>query len=209
MTESPASRLKAYYRLHAAIYDSTRWSFLFGRDQIIRDLSICPRPPRKILEVGCGTGRNLGKLCLRYPEAAVSGLDLSEDMLRVARKSLAGHATRVRLLHQAYDSRVSSGGEFDLILFSYSLSMFNPGWQRAITAALKDLAPGGCLAVVDFESTPLPWFRRWMEMNHVRMEGHLLPFLEESCQPLFRRVCFAYLGCWKFFRFIGVKKSND
>jgi len=205
MTDSNRSQLKGYYRLHAAFYDATRWSFLFGRNQIIRDMAGCPRPLRRVLEVGCGTGKNLAPLCARYPEAAVWGLDLSEDMLRVARKRLARHGHRVRWLQQAYDAPVGSGGEFDLVLFSYSLSMFNPGWQEAITAARQDLAPGGCIAVVDFESSAQPWFRRWMGVNHVRMEGHLLPFLEKHYRPRLRQSSPAYGGLWRFFRFIGEK----
>ncbi len=201
-----ADRLKEYYRLHSAIYDATRWSFLFGRNQIIRDLAVCPRPPRSILEVGCGTGKNVEKLCELHPAAAVFGLDLSGDMLGLARKRLARHGNRVRWLHQAYDSPVSTTGGFELVLFSYSLSMFNPGWEGAISAAMADLAPGGCLAVVDFESSPFPWFRRWMGVNHVRMESHLPPFLEASSNVLLRRSCRAYGGCWRYFRFIGQKR---
>jgi S-adenosylmethionine-diacylgycerolhomoserine-N-methlytransferase len=86
--------------------------------------------------------------------------------------------------------------------------MFNPGWQVAIATAIEDLKPGGHLAVVDFESTPLTWFRRWMVVNHVRMEGHLLPVLEGRFQTRLRRVAPAYGGCWRYFRFVGEKKPG-
>jgi hypothetical protein len=38
-------------------------------------------------------------------------------------------------------------------VFSYCLSMIDPGWQQALDAALCDLQPGGLLAVVDFHDT--------------------------------------------------------
>jgi S-adenosylmethionine-diacylgycerolhomoserine-N-methlytransferase len=207
MSEADARRLKAYYHLHSLIYDATRWSFLFGRDQILRNLSTCCPAPRQILEVGCGTGKNLKKLCALHPEATVTGLDLSEDMLRVARRKLAPYATRMLWHQRAYDAPISNGKPFDMALFSYSLSMFNPGWKEAIATALADLAEGACLGVVDFHSSPLVWFRKWMEWNHVRMEGHLLPFLKQSCQTRLERVVPAYGGCWRYFLFVGEKRS--
>jgi S-adenosylmethionine-diacylgycerolhomoserine-N-methlytransferase len=34
-----ASRMDRYYRFHAKIYDATRWSFLFGREALIRQVA--------------------------------------------------------------------------------------------------------------------------------------------------------------------------
>jgi S-adenosylmethionine-diacylgycerolhomoserine-N-methlytransferase len=205
MNEASASRLTAYYHFHSLIYDATRWSFLFGRDQILGDLASCRAAPRRILEVGCGTGRNLEKLAARFPDAALTGLDLSADMLRLARRKLAPYGTRLSWLQRAYDAPVAQDRPFDLVLFSYSLSMFNPGWESAITAALADLEVGGCIGVVDFHSSSLPWFRKWMQLNHVRMEGHLLPWLKQNCRTSLDRVVPAYGGCWRYFFFVGLK----
>jgi S-adenosylmethionine-diacylgycerolhomoserine-N-methlytransferase len=206
MSGDPSARLKAYYHLHSRIYDATRWSFLFGRDEILRDLAeICPSP-RRILEVGCGTGKNLKNLGKKYPSATLTGLDFSEDMLRVARRRLEPYANRTRWMHQAYTAPVARGESFDLVLFSYSLSMFNPGWSEAILAGLDDLSPSGCVAVVDFHYSPLRWFRKWMGLNHVRMEAHLLPFLTERARPRVARVAKAYGGAWQYFFFAGEKK---
>ena len=74
------------------------------------------------------------------------------------------------LLRRSYSVPVHRDGEaFDLVLFSYALSMFNPGWEQAIDAAYDDLAEDGVIAVVDFSHTRFSWFRRWMGVNHVRM----------------------------------------
>jgi S-adenosylmethionine-diacylgycerolhomoserine-N-methlytransferase len=200
-----AAALARYYRWHARLYDATRWSFLFGRAALIRSIARLPSPPRNILEIGCGTGDNLLRLARQFPDAAVTGLDLSADMLAQARRKLEKRQTLITLLHQRYDRPLSPEPVFDLIVFSYCLSMINPGWRQALDAALQDLRPGGRLAVVDFHDTRFPIFQRWMAINHVRMDGHLLPNLNAHCPPLHQAPCAAYGGLWRYFRFIGQK----
>jgi S-adenosylmethionine-diacylgycerolhomoserine-N-methlytransferase len=65
--------LGKYYRFHSRIYDATRWIFLFGRDRLIRTTANFCQPAR-ILEVGCGTGKNLVRLRQTFPGASLTGL---------------------------------------------------------------------------------------------------------------------------------------
>ena len=202
-----AAALADYYRWHARLYDATRWSFLFGRSALIRAITgRCQ--PASILEIGCGTGSNLLRLRRRFPDAAITGLDLSTDMLVQARRKLAQRASAVTLLQQRYDRPLSAEPAFDLIVFSYCLSMIDPGWQQALDAALGDLQPGGLLAVVDFHDTRFSGCRRWMGFNHVRMDGHLLPYLTAHCQPIEQQVKAAYGNAWRYFSFIGCKRGS-
>jgi S-adenosylmethionine-diacylgycerolhomoserine-N-methlytransferase len=201
--------LSRYYRWHARLYDATRWSFLFGRAALIRSIALLAPPPRNILEIGCGTGSNLPRLVRRFPEAAVTGLDLSADMLARARRKLERGQLPVTLLEQRYDRPLYPEPVFDLILFSYCLSMIDPGWEQAVEAALRDLRPGGWLAAVDFHDTPFAGFRRWMGVNHVRLDGHLLPYLNARCAPVARTTLRdAYGGGWRYFTFIGQKPGG-
>lgn len=193
--------LHNYYAIHARIYDATRWTFLFGRERILHRIASVTRPQR-ILEVGCGTGRNLRSLRRIFPQAEITGVDLSADMLEIARRKTSG----VKLIQQAYDSPVA--GNFDLVLFSYALTMFNPGWEQAIQAAKADLNPGGLLAVVDFSHTRSGLFRRWMGVNHVRMEGHLWPETSTRLEPLVDERHPAYAGIWHYGMFIGRNASH-
>ena len=204
----PAAVLRRYYRGHARLYDATRWSFLFGRAALIRALARVSPPPRHILEIGCGTGSNLVRLARQFPEAAVTGLDLSADMLARARRKLERDQLLATLLQQRYDRPLSPEPVFDLIVFAYCLTMINPGWDRAVEAALRDLRPGGRLAVVDFHDTPFAGFRRWMGVNHVRMDGHLLPSLNAQCLPVVQTLGNAYGGAWRYFLFIGHKPGQ-
>ena len=197
--------LKQYYKMHAGIYDATRWSFLFGRQQII-DLAAGVASPRRILEVGCGTGRNIDALCRKFPGAEVTGIDLSGAMLDQAWAKLKPHAGRVRLIQDAYDHPVHEADEkFDMVLCSYSLSMFNPGWEQAIGCASQDLKAGGVMALVDFHDSAVPAFRKWMGVNHVRMEGQLQPVLRSTFQPVVDRVKAAYGGVWRYHLYVGQK----
>jgi S-adenosylmethionine-diacylgycerolhomoserine-N-methlytransferase len=203
---APNTALERYYQFHSRIYDATRWSFLFGREEILRRAALVTQP-RRILEVGCGTGRNLVSLRRRFPQAEITGVDLSEPMLSIAASKVRDE--RTTLLRRCYSAPVhESGAGFDLVLFSYALSMFNPGWEQAIEAAHADLAKGGCIAVVDFSHSTFGGFRRWMGVNHVRMEGHLWPHLAQKFVPLLDERLPAYLGVWQYGLFIGRKQAE-
>jgi S-adenosylmethionine-diacylgycerolhomoserine-N-methlytransferase len=194
--------LERYYRLHAGIYDLTRWSFLRGREALVKRVAACLTPTR-ILEVGCGTGKNLAHLGRLFPQAGLWGLDLSGDMLAVARKKLQEPAERLTLIQAAYDRPVATEPFFDLVIFSYALSMFNPGWEQALEAASQDLAPGGAIAVVDFHDSNSPIFKHWLALNHVRLDGHLLPGLKSRFSRHEATIRPAYAGLWSYFLFIG------
>ena len=201
-TRAGPGALERYYRFHARIYDATRWSFLFGRTAVLEAL---PGAPREILEVGCGTGRNLAELARRYPRARLTGVDLSDAMLARARRRLAPWGDRVQLEQRAYGGAPAGPPAYDVVLFSYALSMFNPGWEAALAAAWTDLRPGGWLAVVDFHATTRRWFERWMGVNHVRMQGHLQPALARRFQARTNEVHAAYGGLWSYLLFVGEK----
>lgn len=199
MSESnTAQSLENYYRWHSLAYDWTRWAFLFGRKELLDLLVSRPRPQR-VLEVGCGTGTNLARLASMFPDAEIVGLDLSAEMLRRARKKTAVYGPRVALIHGAYQGALSPDAPFDLIVFSYCLSMINPGFAELLRLCRQDLQPTGTLAIVDFHDSYFGWFRRWMGMNHVRMDGQILAELEASGMLLKPcEVRSAYGGWWRW-----------
>lgn len=141
------------YRLQRHIYDATRKYYLLGRDQLINDLN-CP-PGGSILEIGCGTARNLAVAGQTYPDSRLFGCDISDEMLKSAGKAiLAGRLECRTRLAQAdattFNPTMSFGQDsFDRIYFSYTLSMI-PSWTQALARAASLLRPGGELHVVDF-----------------------------------------------------------
>jgi len=205
VSDAAAANLQGYYRWHAQIYDLTRWTYLFGRTALIRRAAE-HFSPQRILEVGCGTGKNLAQLARRFPDAEIVGLDLSAEMLSKARKKLAVYGPRASLLHRIYDAPVCAGEPFDLIVFSYCLSMMNPGYAEVLSFCGEDLSSRGRIALVDFHDTRSAWFRSWMGLNHVRMDGQILAALQAAgytLQPCM--VASAYGGLWRWFTCLAAR----
>jgi S-adenosylmethionine-diacylgycerolhomoserine-N-methlytransferase len=169
-------RMNRMYRRQRHIYDGTRRYYLLGRDQLIAGLQ--PKPGASVLEIGCGTGRNLVSAARIYPDARFFGIDVSTEMLSSAMSAIARHglSDRVRLAHgdgtMFAPERIFGVAAFDHIFVSYSLSMI-PDWRRVVQAAVGRLKPGGCLHIVDFGGQErLPGIartllRRWLAMFDV------------------------------------------
>lgn len=194
---SHAHRMDAVYRTQRHFYDLTRKYYLLGRDRLIDGL--CVRPGMQVLEIGCGTGRNLIAAAHRWPGAHFTGLDISAAMLDTARRSVArnGLARTIALMEaDACDFAARSqlsGRKFDRIFLSYTLSMI-PGWEMALEEALDVLAPDGSLHIVDFgQQDRLPrWFRgllfAWLRQFHVTPRAALPAVLEELAERHRRRL---------------------
>ena len=177
------------YRYQRFVYDPLRKCFLVGRDRLIERLE--PRPGERVLEVGCGTARNLLKLQRGHSNVALYGLDASSEMLKTAgaklrRRGLERAIVLRRELAEDLDCRGTFGLDepFDKIFFSYALSMM-PSWRPALDAALRNLRSGGTLHVVDFwDQGGWPrWFqacvRTCLARFHVRFRPAALECLEE------------------------------
>ena len=165
------------YRVQRRFYDLTRARFLLGRDRLIADLD--PPEGARVLEIACGTGRNLAEIGRRYPGVRLHGLDISSEMLKSARATLGDRAALALADATDFDAEALFGHEeFERVVLSYSLSML-PAWEAAREAALARVAPGGSLHVVDFgEQAGLPgWFRRglraWLARFHVAPRADL------------------------------------
>lgn len=198
--------MRRYYKLQAQIYDATRWTFLFGRNRILQLLPFPNNAPIHILEIGCGTGHNLKRLANIYPNAKLTGLDVSSDMIEKSHQNTKLFSDRVTLVEKPYmRGETQFTDQVDVILFSYSLTMINPQWQDLLAQTHHDLKAGGAVAVVDFYDSRYPWFKKHMGNNHVRMDGHLLPVLRADFQPLVEEVKSAYGGVWEYFLFVGKK----
>lgn len=150
--ETHAGLMDRIYRPQRHFYDFTRKYYLLGRDRLIADLSLAPGA--SLIEVGCGTGRNLIAIARKYPTAHLYGLDASAAMLATARSKLdkAGLAHRV-VLRQGLAEDLSPARfgleSFSHALFSYSLSMI-PDWRAALAAGSAALSEDGRLHMVDF-----------------------------------------------------------
>jgi len=186
--------LNNIYSLQRHFYDVTRKYYLFGRDHILKEI-IASRP-ESLLEIGCGTGRNLFIL-ERMVQASVQaghttqapelfGLDASTEMLAYAKK----HQPTKSQIHFAYGyaesfgpSELFSRGTFSDILFSYSLSMI-PESILALNHALTLIPKGGRVWIVDFwDQSGYPiWFQKllqwWLRLFHVEFSPELFSHIK-------------------------------
>ncbi len=177
-----AADMDAIYRVQRHIYDASRKYYLLGRDQLLDALD--PPAGGTILEIGCGTGRNLILASDRYAAARLFGVDVSAVMLETAAASVARHglANCIQLAQgdaANLDTRALFGQDaFDRVFISYALSMIPP-WQEALVCAWRAVRPGGSLHIVDFgEQSRLPsvfrsGLRAWLKKFSVHPRAEL------------------------------------
>jgi trans-aconitate 2-methyltransferase len=112
---------------------------------------------RRAIDLGCGPGNSTELLVQRYPNAVVSGIDTSPDMLHQARKRLP-HCDFVEgdLSNWAPDEPVE-------LLFANAVYQWVPDHLKAMCRLVEKLAPGGVLAVQMPDNTREP--------SHLAMEA--------------------------------------
>lgn len=181
------ARMDRMYRPQTLVYDLTRKYYLLGRDRLIDGLDA--RPGEIVLEVGCGTGRNLVRTGRRYPGVALLGVDAAAPMLATARRALRRHRLTGRArLARGVAERLDLEALFrlarpvDHVVVSYTLSMVDDP-AAAIGAAVAVLRPGGRLHLVDFgDGAGLPawarhllaaWLRRFGVRHRPEVEATL------------------------------------
>ena len=106
--------------------------------------------PSKILELGCGGGRNAGELSNRFPSAKVTAIDYSEvsvakskeynkDLIASGRMSVKqGDVSDLRLPIDTYD-----------IATAFETIYFWPGLEKCFTEVYRVLKPGGVFMIVN------------------------------------------------------------
>ncbi|WCD82824.1 trans-aconitate 2-methyltransferase [Pseudomonas sp. TUM22785] len=143
------------------------------RNRPIHDLlaQVPERPVARAVDLGCGPGNSTEFLLQRFPEARVTGLDSSDDMIGAARKRLPA------VDFQVGDIASWSGAEpVDLILANASLQWV-PDHARLLPALLEKLAPGGSLAVQMPDNLDEPAHRL---MREIAAEGPWAERLAEA-----------------------------
>ncbi len=183
-------RMERMYRPQRLIYDLTRKYYLVGRDRLLDELELRHRDV--LIDIGCGTGRNLEAIARRYPGARLYGLDAATVMLETTAKRFAKAGLDAPGLARGSAETLDPQALFgvpgaDHILFSYSLSMMDDpalALQRAVAA----LAPEGQLHIVDFgpmDGLPRPLaagMNGWLARFGVHHRPELAPTLRQLAQ---------------------------
>ncbi|MEO8851114.1 MAG: methyltransferase domain-containing protein [Allobranchiibius sp.] len=153
MDDAPRRSLLHRYGPAARWYDVLSMEPLLyrgGRLAAIDALRI--QQGERVLDVGTGTGLSLPFLADAVGAGGeVVGLDPSPQMLAQARARVGASAwgDRVRLVTGSGSTPPADlGGEFDVVLFAYSLGVMG-GWQQAWDEAISRVRPGGRVGVLD------------------------------------------------------------
>lgn len=132
----------------------------------------CSQARGETLEVAIGTGLNLE----HYPsDVNLTGLDLSPEMLALARKRAEELGLEVALHEGDAQELPFPEARFDTVTCTYSLCNV-PDEERAVAEMKRVLKPGGRLILVDHIRSsvrPLLWLQRGLEKLSSKKEEHL------------------------------------
>jgi ArsR family transcriptional regulator len=149
----------AYFARNAAHWDELRSLYISEADVEAAILDAAGAGPfHRLVDLGSGTGR---MLTLLGPKAeAAIGLDLSQQMLNIARDHTAeAGLDRCELRHGDIFATRLPDGCADLVVVHQVLHYLSDP-AAAVTEAARLVAPGGQLLVVDFAPHQLEFLRQ-------------------------------------------------
>ena len=162
-TDERTERARREWDEMAAGYDRGSWieKFLIGDTRA----RLCGQARGRTLEVAIGTGLNLGL----YPEdVALTGIDLSGGMLRIAATRAADVHHRVALVQGDAQRLPFDDATFDTIVCTLSLCAV-PDQATVVAEMHRVLVPDGRLLLVDhieYARVPMRWFERYRTRRH-------------------------------------------
>jgi len=131
------------------------------------------RPEDEILDLASGTGRNV---CLMVnalgPTGCIVGVDISQEMLRQARRRCRPHA-QVTFLDARIEEPLPFHEAFDKVCLFFALHGFEDYDKERILANAKEaLRPGGVLWILDYGEFDLEklWFPLRWAFTHLECE---------------------------------------
>ncbi len=133
----------------------------------------CSRASGDTLEVAVGTALNLPLLPDRI---SATGIDISLEMLEIARRRSAELGRDIELIEGDAHQLPFADASFDTVLCTYSLCNI-PDPRRAVAEMRRVMRPEGRLILVDHVGSrfkPFYWFQRFIEFFSLRLEGEHL-----------------------------------
>ena len=167
-----AKRRRAWNK-RAPSYDRSIAFFerrLFGREH---RAWACDQASGDTLEIAVGTGLNLP---LYKSDVTLTGIDISAEMLAIARRRAAEIAAEVDLQEGDAHALPFSDSSFDTVICTYSLCNI-PDPKIALAEMKRVLRDDGKLVLVDHiraSSKPIYWLQKALESLSMRFEGESL-----------------------------------
>jgi tRNA (cmo5U34)-methyltransferase len=146
----PIEAMGAFFDARAKGYDDHMREYIFTETTFAQFYGAVSLPiektaePLTILDLGCGTGLEIEFLLSRVPNARITGVDLSENMLELLRTRYAAHMDQITLVMDSYLTMPFGTQAYDHIISAMSIHHILRNTKlelyRRIHAALK---PGG------------------------------------------------------------------
>lgn len=154
-----ADSVRAAYRRWAGIYDAV-FGGIFGVTRRRAATLVNQLPGRRVLEVGVGTGLALPSYA---PDKRITGIDLSAEMLQVARRRVAEHRLRNIDALREMDAEATdfADASFDIAVAMLVASVV-PHPRQLLAEMCRVVRPGGNILFVNhFAAAKGP--RWWIE----------------------------------------------
>ncbi len=184
----PVDQARSEFDAWSKSYDkSLLQKYFFGPSHrlMLQQLSVADR---RILDVGCGTGRWAELVVTRLPYAEVWGLDLSEKMLEHASVRASQYPGRMHFTHGNSQELPYEDASFDLVTCSHSFHHY-PDQLRVVKEMRRVLKPSGRVMLVDgCRDTYWGWFI--FDGLVTWAEGHVHHCSNGLMQTLFREAGF-------------------
>ncbi|MBO7404721.1 MAG: class I SAM-dependent methyltransferase [Clostridia bacterium] len=139
-----AQDMKSFFDRKADGYDDVHLAFMETKRALTDGL---PDGTTRVLDLGGGTGLELIPLFERFPQAVVTVIDVSPNMLDALKER--PFADRIRTVCGDFFA-VDFGGPYDAVISTSALHHFEPDDKRTLYRRIFDcLAPGGLFLNAD------------------------------------------------------------
>jgi len=162
MSNLDQSAIERTYQSWAKVYKWLTPIYLLGNERRLRKETIASlhlQPGQKVLDIGCGTGRNFPLILEKIgPSGKLVGVDYTSDMLGRAQEQVEREGWQNVELIQADAALIELGRTFDAALSTLAISVI-PDYRSALDRMLAHVKPDGYLAIGDAKRSSR-WYGR-------------------------------------------------
>lgn len=181
---SKSKQVETMFDSIAPAYDLMNACMSLGMHNIWRDMALkmavrrLGGKPADLLDVATGTGDLLFALRKRFPYATLTGIDLSGEMLAIARRKLAEYPDErdIRFIQGDCLDMPLDDESFDMVTVGYGVRNFE-NMKRGYEEMRRVLRPGGVICVVELSqpvsAIPLLLYRAYTR-GFIPVAGRLM-----------------------------------
>ncbi|MBA7706932.1 Carboxy-S-adenosyl-L-methionine synthase [subsurface metagenome] len=138
------TEMAQFFNERADGYEGHMRSFVSDLYDVIATPISTTNEPISILDLGCGTGLEFEAVFARAPNALITGVDVSEEMLSRLREKYQALMSQIRLIHGSFEQVLSSKDEYHYVLSVMALHHLLPSPKRKLYNKIrKSLRTGG------------------------------------------------------------------